>query len=160
LLAVEELNALGGPGYGYRLTVGPPLPEFLLATETDTINARAKTEVSVNVTVGRADFKGEVTLTAQLDGVDLPAKAKIAANQAAGVIKIKLPETMKPDQFANLTVRGHASNDPEATTIARVTPALRKVFPRMLHPPIELDGPILMHVLPPITTQPATRPAR
>jgi hypothetical protein len=142
-LRVTELNGLGGPGAEYRIDVTPDAG-LSLAVEVEKVDALASGEFELRVICARGDYKGPVTL-----GIEgLGDKLKLSGNvikegQTEARLKARLPGGFKAEGAASFRVVGRAKvGEKEYETTASTAPALKKLFPLMLHPPNEFDGVI------------------
>ena len=146
-LRVEEISRAGGPALAYRIEADRFRAGFGLAVETDKIDARPGGEFALKVACTRREYGGPIELS--LDGVK-PASldgAIIPAGKQEAQLKVKLPADLAPGSIVHFTVVGTATiaGDTFRAT-ASTGPALRKLFPRLLNPPDELDGPIALGV--------------
>ena len=147
LLRVEELARAGGPALAYRVEAERYRPGFSLSVDTDKVDAKPGGEFEIKVTCARRDYAGAVTLSLEgltpgrLDG------ATIAAGKPDTTLKVKLPPDLTPGTLIPFKIVGTANmNGAEFRAAASTAPALRKLFPRMLYPPEELDGTIALGV--------------
>lgn len=64
LLNLRDTQHKGGPEFGYRLRISPPMPDFALRAVPSTINARAGSKIPVTVYALRKDgFTGEIAVS-------------------------------------------------------------------------------------------------
>ncbi len=146
-LVVDELIRRGGPQHGYRIKVELLTPGFTLDTDADKLEAEPGGSFTVKVNATRRDFTGPVTLAVVgLDGVTL-ADEVIAEKSASGTLKVILAENPVPGSLTHFRIVGKAKiGEREVQSIARTTPALKKLFPTMPISPRELDGSIALGV--------------
>ena len=146
-LRVEELTSAGGPALAYRLEAEPHRPTFALSLETDTINTSHGGEFTLKVNCTRRDFGGAVTLSVR--GIEPPPALEgvtIAAGKNETQLKVKLPKETPPG-LRMIRVVGTATVDGrEVIETAGTGPAVQKVFPRMLVPPVEREGEVAVGV--------------
>lgn len=146
-LRVEEISGAGGPALAYRIEADRFRPGFSLSVETDKVDAAPGGEFELKVTCARRDYAGAIALAlegvtpAELDGATIPADKQEAQ------LKVKLPGDLLPGAIIQFKVVGSATINGEPSRAAVSTaPALRRLFPRLLHPPAELDGFIALGV--------------
>lgn len=146
-LRVEEISAAGGPALAYRIEAERFRPGFSLSVDADKVDAKPGDEIELKVTCARREYSGEIALS--LDGVT-PAKldgAIIPAGKQEAQVKIKLPPDLPAGAIVHFKVVGTATINGESfRTAASTAPALRRMFPRLLYPPAELDGFIALGV--------------
>jgi hypothetical protein len=142
LLAAEELTRAGGPGLLYRLEVEPAAPaDFTLTVDTEKVNAPAGGNFRLKVTATRKGFDTPITLSLNGAAAAYALKnATIPAGKTEVELEVRVPADAapKPMHFALIGTAtiANAMIERRASTI----PALKQLFPRMLHPPAELDG--------------------
>ena len=146
-LRVEEISRSGGAALAYRIEAERFRPGFTLAVESDKVDARAGGEFELKVTCARREYSGPIALS--LDGLT-PAKldgATIPAGKQEAQLKVKLPANLPAGQIVHFHIIGAATVNGDAVrATASTAPALRKLFPRLLHPPEDLDGPVAVGV--------------
>jgi hypothetical protein len=152
-LSVEDLARAGGPGMAYRLEADrPPAASFALTVDVDKIEGPAGSTATVKVTcVRNKDFTGPITLSLAGDGIpDLSLENNtIKKGQNDADLKIKLPADPSEHGPVNFTIVGKASiSEKEATQTVSTLPALKKLYPRLMFPPPEIDGLIGLGVRP------------
>lgn len=146
-LRVEEITRAGGPTLAYRVEVEPQRPGFALEVETDKVDARPGGEFQLKVTATRKSYSGPIALS--LDGLAAASleEATIPAGKTEGVMKVKVPAGLPEGSIHIFRVVGGSTIDgAEFRAPASTGAALRKVFPRMLYPPEDLDGLIALGV--------------
>ena len=142
-LRVEEISRAGGPALAYRIEADRFRPGFSLSVETDKVDAKPGGEFELKVTCTRREYAGPIALS--VDGVT-PARldgATIPAGKQEAQLKVKLPQDLPSGSIVHFKVAGAAA---DFRTTASTAPALRKLFPRLLDPPDELDGTIALGV--------------
>lgn len=146
-LVVDELIRRGGPQHAYRIEAELLTPGFTLNTDVDKVEAAPGGSFTMKVNAVRRDFTGPITLAVVgLEGVTL-AEEVIKEKATSGTVKVTLPESAAPGSLTHFRIIGQAKvGDREAQSIARTTPALKKLFPTMAIPPRELDGFIALGV--------------
>jgi len=147
-LLVEELNRQGGPDFKYRLEVRPHPPGFALSVETDKFEAPARGTFDIQVECARREYDGPITLSVIGGGSGLVLSDNvIPANTNSVQMKLTLPVDVPAGRLMHFSIVGRAQTgeshyEAQATTM----PAIRKLFPQMLYPPVELDGLIALGV--------------
>ena len=118
-----------------------------MAVETDKVDAKAGGEFQLKVTCTRREYGGAIVLS--LTGLT-PAGvegATIPAGKQETQLKVKLPADLKAGSIVPFTVVGTATvGAEEVRAIASTAASLKKLFPRMLYPPEDLDGTIALGV--------------
>lgn len=147
LLVVEELNRRGGPEMTYLINVEPAQPGFTLTVDEEKIDARAGGAFQIKVNCVRRDYKGPIELS--IDGAKFEIENNIIpAEKKEAVLKVKIPPELRPGTMTHFTISGRAKiGNADFVTTASTTPALKKLFPAILYPPIELDGTIALGVM-------------
>lgn len=148
-LAVEDLNRAGGPGRVYRLEVERPGKDFALSVDVDKIELTAGGTAKLKVKAERQGYDGPITLALRgaPAGVTLGKKAAIPAGK--GEVDVELSAAAdfaaagEPTQF---TIVGSGTGDAAAEHAASTLAPLRRMFPRMMFVPLELDGPIGLYI--------------
>jgi Bacterial pre-peptidase C-terminal domain len=146
-LVVDELIRRGGPQHAYRIEAALLTPGFTLETDVDKVEAAPGGTFSVKVNATRRDTPGPITLTVVgLEGVQL-AEAVIKENAASTTLKVTLPEDAAPGSLTHFRILGKAQiGDREVRSVARATPALKKLFPSIAFPPRELNDSLALGV--------------
>jgi hypothetical protein len=145
-LMVEDINRAGGPGLAYRVEVEPDNPGFTLTVDTDRVNAKPGEGFEVKVTCVRRDYTGPITLAVDGKGVT-SEPATIAAGKNEAVLKGRAPETIESARSLPFRIVGTAEAGGRGGTVeANTLPALRRVYPRLLYPPDETDGVLVLGV--------------
>jgi hypothetical protein len=152
-LSVEDLARAGGPGMAYRLEADhPPPASFALTVDVDKIEGVAGSTATVKVTCVRSkEFTGPITLSLAGDAAaDLPLENNtIKKGQNDADLKVKLPAEAPEHGPVNFTIVGKASiGETEVTQTVSTLPALKKLYPRLMFPPSEIDGLIGLGVRP------------
>jgi hypothetical protein len=147
VLRIEELSRAGGPALAYRIEGEPYRAGFALSVEADKFDAKPGGEIEVKVTCVRRDYAGPISLSVEgLKTVGLDG-ATIAAGKADTPLKVKLPSDLSPGAIVHFKIIGTATvGAAEVRSVASTVPALKKLFPRMLYPPEELDGLLALGV--------------
>jgi hypothetical protein len=134
-LGVSELTGRAG---GMRYYVDAMLhdPGFVLSTEADRFVADGDGQFSIPVKVERGHYAGAIRL--MVEGTEAQVVGEpIPAGQNAASVKIKLIG----DGIRTFSLYGLPAGETSADRAKLGTmPALKKSFPDMFHPPIELDG--------------------
>jgi hypothetical protein len=150
-LAVEDLNRAGGPGMVYRLDVERVGKDFALGVDVDKIEVTAGGTAKVKVKAERHGYDGPITLALRgaPAGVTLGKKATIPAGKAEVDIEISAPAdfaaTGTPMEFT-IVGSGTGGGDAAGEHVASTLAPLRRMFPRMMFVPGELDGAIGLYV--------------
>lgn len=146
-LVVDELIRRGGPQHAYRIEAELLTPGFTLDAEVEKVEAAPGGSFTVKVNATRRDFTGPITLAVVgLNEVTL-ADEVIKEKATSGTLKVTLPENAAPGALALFRIVGKAQvGEREVQSLARTTPALKKLFPSMPFPPRELDGSIALGV--------------
>jgi hypothetical protein len=112
LLRIGDRQRKGGADYGYRLSVGPPRPDFELRMTPSAVNAAAGATIPVSVHAIRKDgFAGDIALSLKdaSDGFSLSGGVV-----PAGQDQIRVTLTVPPvptDTPVGLVVEGRATID-------------------------------------------------
>lgn len=149
LLRVRELTGAAGPALGYRIEAEPYRPGFLLSVDADKVDARARGEFELKVTASRRDYGGPIALA--VEGLEPAALsgATMPAGKQEATLKVKLPADLPGGSIVHFRVTGSADvPGGRAVATASTAPALRRLLPRMLYPPEDLDGEIALGVRP------------
>ena len=146
-LRVSEISGAGGAALAYRLEVERARPGFALGIDTDKADAPAGATLDLKVTCARRDYGGPVALS--VEGIT-PASvegATIPAGKQEATLKVKLPPDLPAGSIAHLRIIGTASaGGEEARVVASTAAALRKLYPKLLYPPDDLDGDIAVGI--------------
>jgi hypothetical protein len=146
VVAVEEINGRGSAELFYRLTAGPAGPGFSLTLDEEKIDIRPGGEVAMKVTAVRRDYKGEIAISVQSEGLELDLSGgTIGEGKTEAQIKLKAPAGIEQGIVREVKVVGKAAGS-EGTVVASTATALKKVWPRLLYPPAEWDGVVTIHV--------------
>jgi hypothetical protein len=147
-LLVEELSHQGGPDLAYRIEVESFRPGFTLSLETNRVEAMNNGGFEIKVTAARGEYDGPITLS--LDGLDndyVLGNNIIAEKKNETTLKVTIPARVEPGQWFHFTIAGKAQvNESNFETTAGTMPALRKLFPLLRYPPVELDGLIALGI--------------
>jgi hypothetical protein len=144
LLSAGELNHRGGAGMVYRLQVERVVPGFTLSVETEKADATAGGSFKLKVKCVRRDYDGPIALSLGGDLAPFEVSGQtIGAGKAEADLEVKVPVDAPTASLLNFTVIGTAKiGDGEFTSVASTQTALKRIFPRMLYLPPELDGVI------------------
>jgi hypothetical protein len=143
---VEDLNRAGGPGLAYRVLVERYTPGFSLSVDTDRVNAKAGETFEVKVTCVRRDYAGPIALSVEGTGITSEA-SMIPAGKNEGVAKAKALPAVPVGGAGTFKMVGTAEIGGEKVTAeASTMPALRRLYPRLLYPPDESDGVLVLGV--------------
>jgi hypothetical protein len=151
-LAVEDLNRAGGPGMVYHLDVNRAGKDFALSVDVDKVELTPGGTGKVKVKAERQGYGGPITvaLRGAPDGVTLGQKSTIPSGKGELDVEISAPvgfaATGTPTQFM---IVGTGTGDAATEHVASTLTPLRRMFPRMMFVPIDLDGPIGLWVRPP-----------
>lgn len=146
-LRVDEITGAGGPTLAYRVELEPQRAGFALKVESDKFDVRPGGDLQLKVTAMRKGYDGPISLS--LEGLDSasPEDTTIPGGKTEGVLKVKLPAGLPPGSIDVFRVIGGATIiGGEFRAPASTTAALRKLFPRMVYPPEELDGLIALGI--------------
>ena len=145
-LMVEDLNRAGGPGLAYRIAVERYTPGFSLSIETDRVNVKAGESFEIKVTCVRRDYAGPIALSVQGAGITSEAST-IPTGKNEGVVKAKAPPAAPAGGAGTFKIVGTAEIGGEKIAAeASTMPALRRLYPRLLYPPDESDGVLVLGV--------------
>jgi hypothetical protein len=141
-LVIEEAAQLGGPEYFYRVDIAPFQPGFALSMDTETFQAGSGGNIEIKVLPERHDYDGPITLALANAGDGFRLEPKVITSKTnATTVKMTLPSNLSPGQLVNFKIIGRAQIDgKEFAAIASTRPALRRLFPHLPWPPVELDG--------------------
>lgn len=148
-LQLEELTHAGGPSHGYRMEVRPWTPGFRLSVTSDTTNAKAGASFDIKVDALRdKGFAEPITLSVEGLWEDATLEGEVIAKDKKDTkIKITLPKEVEVGGWRQIKIVGRAkSGDEELRAVASTMPALRKRFPEMPFPPVDLDGKVTVGV--------------
>ncbi|HVY70394.1 MAG TPA: hypothetical protein VHH73_10730 [Verrucomicrobiae bacterium] len=147
-LRVEELNRRGGPDLGYRVEVTPVEPGFEIELDVDKVEAAPGGAFELKFGLRRREFKGAIKLSFPGLPEDCVIKGdKVAEDQNTATARITLPAKLPPAQLIPFRVLAVATvNDRDVTNRVSTLPALRKLWPRDRHLPLELDGQLVLGV--------------
>jgi hypothetical protein len=143
--SVEDLNRAGGPGMVYRLDVDRAGKTFTLAVDVDKIELTPGGMAKLKVKADRQGYDGPINLSVRgaPAGVTLGKKASIAAGKNEVDLEMiapaDYPAAGTPTQF---TVVGVGGGPDAPERVASTAAPIRRMFPRMMFIPLELDGPI------------------
>ena len=146
-LFVEEATGAFGSNCIYRITTQRPAG-FSLTLDTDRVNVAPGKTFDLKVSIARSDYKGAVTLA--LDGLregvvltnNVIGDGKSNTTMQVTVLNSAVPATFRPFSVQGIVKR----NGEEVRVRASTAPALRRKFPRLLYPPPELDGELVLGV--------------
>ncbi|MBM3840557.1 MAG: hypothetical protein FJ398_21865 [Verrucomicrobia bacterium] len=149
-LLVEELNRQGGPDFKYRLEIRPHPPGFALSVETDKFEASAGGTFDVKVECARREYDGPITLSVLGGGSGLALSDSVIPAKTNSVqMKLALPPDLPAGRILHFVLVGRAqTGESSYETQATTMPAIRKLFPQMLYPPLELDGLVALGIKP------------
>jgi hypothetical protein len=148
-LLVEELNGGGGQEQRYRVNIGPAGPGFSLEVEDDVFEARAGEDFKLKVNSARRDYEGAIDLRV----IGLPESwtvegATIPGKKGETELRVGVPVEAAAGEVHEFRVEGVAEIEERSVVeSARTMPALKKRFPRWLHPPLEWEGSLVVGVL-------------
>ena len=148
ILAVEELNRLGGPDYTYQIEVRHASPSFALSLEQDRAQAAPGESLSLKVQTARQSYDGPIELSVwALDARLAVEEAVIGEKKTETTLKLVVPENWDPRRLVHLKVKGQADIDgnPVVRT-ASVRPALEKQFPNTRLFPFGLEDRLALGV--------------
>jgi len=141
-LLVEELNRSGALDFAYRVEIEHYEPGFTLSVETDKVEAASGGTFEIKVTAARREFDGPITLS--LDGLGAGIAEEnntIPEKKNETTLKARLPARFEPGHMENFKIVGKAKvGDADFEATASTMPALKKLFPLLRYPPVELDG--------------------
>jgi hypothetical protein len=143
-LFVEELNRGGEPDFVYRVEVEPFHPGFDLSLETNKVEAASDGSFELKVTAARREYDGPITLSLAGLGDDFVLENNVIAEKKTEVsLRVKSPARVEAGQMFHFTIVGQARvDDADQETTASTMVALRRLWPLLRYPPLELDGPI------------------
>jgi hypothetical protein len=147
-LLVEELSQQGDPELWYRLDVAAFQPGFELSVETEKVEIDQGGTTSLKVTAQRWEYDGAIQLSIAGLGFDCDLDdAVIGEKKKETTLKVRVPGQVEPGTLTHFQLLGRATAGPtDFVAVASTMPALKKAFPQMLNPPMELDGWIAMSV--------------
>ncbi len=149
-LVLEELNRFGGPEFAYRVTLELGRSGFALSADSESVTAPQGGNFELKVTATRRDYTGPITLSVSGlgDGFALEQNV-IAEKKNDTVIKARVLAGLKAGQPLTFSIVGQATIDGrEFTATASTMAALRKLFPQLPNPPLQLDGLIGLGIKP------------
>ena len=144
-LFVEEANGASGSNCLYRIITQRPAG-FSLTLDTDRVNAAPGKTFDLKVSIARGDYKGAVTLAlAGLPEGLVLTNNLIGDGKSNTTMKVTVPDSAVPATFRQFSVSGIAKRNGEEVRVRASTgPVLRRRFPRLLYPPPELDGELVL----------------
>ena len=159
-LRVEELNRQGGPDLAYRITMEAFQPGFTLSVETNRVEAACDGSFEIKATVTRREYDGPIALSIIGLGDDFVLENNvIAEKKSETALQVKLPARVVAGQLFRFTLAGKARvGDEDFETTASTMPALRKLFPLLRYPPVELDSWIALGIKASISKKEAQPP--
>jgi hypothetical protein len=151
VLTVEDLTRSGGEEYAYRIEAFAFQPSFRLRVEGETFNAAAGGSFEVKVSCERNEYDGPIQLRFEgaTAGLEIEANA-IDKGKNEGQLRIRLQPEIEPGAMRTFRLRGAARiGEEEVSAPVSTLAALRKLYPRLIHPPLHLDGVLAVGVGPP-----------
>ena len=140
-LMVEELNQGGGPDLGYHIEASELRPGFALSLEASEFQGRPGETVTAKVTAVRRDYDGPIQLVVESPIAFTTESATIAEKKNETELKLRLPDDAAPGTRIPMTIVGKAKiGARDESDTASTLPALRKLWPGLRYPPVELDG--------------------
>jgi hypothetical protein len=130
-LAIRDLSRLGGPDYGYRLTVRKPAPSFSLSFDTDRPIVERGGTGALKITAKRWEgFDGEI----QLEVLGLPkmisaSPAVIKKGETQASITLKCESGAAPEVFPIKVVGEAKINDQLVKQLARMQARVSGIGP-------------------------------
>ena len=143
VLRVEELNRRSGSDLAYRILADRD-PGVFLSVEVDKIDTTPGGESEIKVTAVRRGYTGVITFASPELADRFPlSNNTIADGKTETTLKIKVPDDAKTGGPWHFTLVGYAGKETSSPgTVVSTGPALKKLFPTVLHPPVEWDGMI------------------
>jgi hypothetical protein len=130
-LAIRDLSRLGGPDYGYRLTIRKPTPSFNLSFDTDRPVVERGGAGALKITAKRWEgFDGEI----QLEVLGLPktisaSPSVIKKGETQASINLKCESGAAPEVFPIKVVGEAKINDQNAKQLAGMQARVSGVGP-------------------------------
>jgi len=154
-LVVEELTGAGRPDFVYHLEVRKQGPGYSLSIADEGVEWSANNSVTLKLSCTREGYDGPVKLSVHgLEGCRTE-NGTIEAKKTNTTVRIFLPESSTKIQCFEIFGSGKEEIEPiRASTL----PALRKTFPNMLYPPLQLDG--LVWIAPASAQSRSSEPAK
>ena len=159
-LFVEELNRGGEPDFVYRVGVEPFHAGFVLSLETNKVEAASEGSFELKVIAARREYDGPIALSLGGPCDDFVLENNIIAEKKNETsLKVKLPARAEAGQMVHFTIVGQARvGDADQEETAGTMVALRRLWPLLRYPPVELDGPIGLGIKPPASMPPSEQP--
>jgi hypothetical protein len=148
-LCAEDLNRGGGAAAVYRLEVERGAGDFVLSTETERVEAAAGGSFRLKVKAERRGYDGPITLSPALPIEGMRVKNEtIAAGGKA--LETEMEVTLPPASAAVTDLRSFrvVGRGGGVERVVSTGPALRKMYPRLMDVPAEVDGQIGLRVRP------------
>jgi hypothetical protein len=163
-LAIRDLSRLGGPDYGYRLTIRRAAPGFSLSFDTDRPIVERGGAGALKITAKRWEgFDGEI----QLEVLGLPktvsaSPAVIKKGETQASINLKCESGAAPDVFP-IKVAGEAKiNDQSVKRLAGMQARVSGVGPgytttQLVEAPLAITEPVYFNLEVGVTQAPLVR---
>jgi hypothetical protein len=163
-LAIRDLSRLGGPDYGYRLTIRKPAPSFTLSFDTDRPVVERGGGGALKITAKRWEgFDGEIAL----EVLGLPktisaSPAVIKKGETQASINLKCESGATPDTFPIKVVGEAKINDQAVKQIARMQARVSGVGPgftttQISEAPLAITEPVYFNLEVGVTQAPLVR---
>jgi arylsulfatase A len=148
-LAIRDLSRLGGPDYGYRLTIRKPAPSFSLSFDTDRPIVERGGAGTLKITAKRWEgFDGEIALEVLgLPKVISASQAVIKKGETQASIGLKC-ESGAPLEVFSIRVAGEAKiNDQAINQFARIQARVSGIGPgyttaQVVEVPLAITEPV------------------
>ena len=148
-LAIRDLSRLGGPDYGYRLTIRKPAPSFSLSFDTDRPIVERGGAGALKITAKRWEgFDGEI----QLEVLGLPktisaSPAVIKKGETQASITLKCESSVAPEVFPIRVVGEAKINDQGVKQLARMQVRVSGIGPgfttaQIVEVPLAITEPV------------------
>ena len=146
----------------YRITMEAFQPGFTLSVETNRVEAACDGSFEIKATAARREYDGPIALSIIGLGDDFVLENNVIAekkNETA--LQVKLPARVEAGQLFHFTLAGKARvGDEDFETTASTMPALRKLFPLLRYPPVELDSWIALGIKASVSKKEAQPPEK
>jgi len=148
-LAIRDLSRLGGPDYGYRLTMRKPAPSFSLSFDTDRPVVERGGSGTLKITAKRREgFDGEIALEVLgLPEMISAGSAVIKKDESQASIPLKCESGAAPDVFPVKVVGEAKINDQSVKQLAGMQARVSGIGPgftntQLVEVPLAITEPV------------------
>lgn len=136
-VVVEDIAKRGGPGFSYRIAIGPAAQPFTLAVSSDTANVPVGGAIALTVTAARNGFNGPIELSVQgLPAGMTASRSVIGAGRNDAVLTLHAAPDKAASVLHGLKVVGTGG---DATVTADFAGVLKARLANMRFPPASLS---------------------